>query len=107
MELSSVIRACDWDWIIKSVAAQSHFHGRKITNRQVSKFVRLSSDSCTTFPPLESDRIVVNLSGEELNQATVSVLSKGLNFAPAPKFIPVKEIVSGVEQAINVLLWLV
>ena len=45
----------------------------------------------------------MNLSGEELNEATVSVLSNGLNFAPAPKFIPVKEIVSGVEQAINVL----
>lgn len=43
-------------------------------------------------------KTVINLSGMVLSDDAVSVLQKGLNFAPTPKFTPVAKIVSAVEQ---------
>ena len=39
------------------------------------------------------ERWVVNLSSKMLTTSQMNVLAKGLNFAPAPRSIPVKEIV--------------
>ncbi|XP_026747573.1 uncharacterized protein LOC113508689 [Trichoplusia ni] len=43
---------------------------------------------------------VVNLSSKELSEDTVSVLSRGLNFAPTPRRIPVEDIITNIENTI-------
>ena len=48
------------------------------------------------------DRLVVNLSSKSLSDTQKRVLAKGLKFAPAPKSIPVKEIVTNVESGLRV-----
>ena len=43
---------------------------------------------------------VVNLSSKKLSTSQLPVLSRGLNFAPSPQFIPKAHIVASVEAAI-------
>ena len=45
-------------------------------------------------------RWVVNLSSKPLTSAEKSILERGLNFAPAPKNVPVPQMVAGVEQGL-------
>lgn len=47
------------------------------------------------------ERWVVNLSSKKISTRQKAVLSKGLNFAPAPKCIPTKEIVASVDSALK------
>ena len=47
------------------------------------------------------ERHVVNLSSKQLTTSQLQVLSRGLNFAPTPKFIPKAHIVASVEAAIT------
>ncbi len=47
------------------------------------------------------DRLVVNLSSKSLSDAQKRVLAKGMKFAPAPKSIPTKEIVTNVESGLR------
>ena len=46
------------------------------------------------------DKWVVNMPSRLLSTAEKSALAKGLNFAPAPKRIPVPDIVAGVEESL-------
>ncbi|XP_047110092.1 uncharacterized protein LOC124784849 [Schistocerca piceifrons] len=43
--------------------------------------------------------VVINLTNKELDKAKQEVLSKGLNFAPVPRILPKRDIISGIEQA--------
>ena len=47
------------------------------------------------------DRWVVNLSGHSLTEDERRVLEKGLNFAPAPRRVPVLDVVTAVENALK------
>ena len=47
---------------------------------------------------LTDDRQVVNMSSKTLSTPQKSILGKGLNFGPAPKWIPVPQLVVTVEQ---------
>ncbi|KAJ4437895.1 hypothetical protein ANN_13834 [Periplaneta americana] len=102
LQLTSALHPQDWEWIDSSTTEQEQLYRRKATTRQNDKFNRLSVANQVT-PPLDSDRVVVNLTGKTLDPNQVSVLGKGLNFALAPKKPPLKEIISGVEQAIHKL----
>jgi hypothetical protein len=44
---------------------------------------------------------VINLSSKELSPAQQSILSKGLNFAPAPRKVPIPQIVASVESGLR------
>ena len=46
------------------------------------------------------EQFVVNLSSKQLTMPQMQVLSRGLNFAPTPRFIPKAHIVASVETAI-------
>ena len=46
-------------------------------------------------------QIVKNLSSKELDESTISVLSKGMNFAPTPINIPTETIIGSVEECIR------
>jgi hypothetical protein len=54
-------------------------------------------------PPRDNKKIVVNLSEVRLEEAAGSALSKGVNYAVAPAFVPVKDILCGVQKAIGAL----
>ena len=43
---------------------------------------------------------VVNLSKQTLDDSTIEVLNKGFNFAPAPRKIPIEEIITNVEDCL-------
>ena len=52
---------------------------------------------------MNKNKWVINLSSRPLNDAEVSLLEKGLNFAVTPTTIPATEIVAKVETAIRTL----
>ena len=66
--------------------------------RQKMKFDALLSRQTLERQP--NDRHVVNLSSRKLSASQVQALSRGLNFAPSPQFIPKAHIVASVEAAI-------
>ena len=50
-----------------------------------------------------NQRTVINLSDHPLSASENSLLSKGLNFAPAPRTIPIETYISKVEPVISTL----
>ena len=47
------------------------------------------------------EKVVVNVWNQNLDDATISVLKKGFNFAVAPNRISTEDIISGMEAAIR------
>ena len=47
------------------------------------------------------EQFVVNLSSKQLTMPQMQVLSRGLNFAPTPRFIPKAHIVASMKTAIT------
>ena len=47
------------------------------------------------------DRWVVNMSSRDLSIPEKSILSKGLNFVPAPKRIPILHIIAAIKSGLN------
>jgi hypothetical protein len=67
--------------------------------RQVKKFDALFTKQMNLRQPC--DRQVVNLSSKKLNTSQISVLSRGLNFAPAPKSVPTAHFIANIEAGIK------
>ena len=72
---------------------------RKTKTRQKRKFEVLVQRNDPR--PQTKARWIVNLSSKTLSDDQKRVLSHGMNFAPAPRKIPVPEIVSTVESALR------
>jgi hypothetical protein len=53
--------------------------------------------------PPDNWRTDINLSKVPLEEAAYCALSKGLNYTVAPRFIPINDILCGVEKAIRIL----
>ena len=68
-------------------------------NRQKKKFDALLLKKRLKQRP--DERFVVNLSSKQLTTPQMQVLSRSLNFAPTPRFIPKAHIVASVETAIS------
>jgi hypothetical protein len=100
LRLAAFLSPLDWEYIDKTTTIQGERSFSNHTERQTAKYDRLTLQKKTP-PEIDRDRIVVNLTEENLDETTISVLSKGLNFAPSPKSIPYTDIIGGVEQAIN------
>jgi hypothetical protein len=73
---------------------------RHDTDRLKKKLLRLSPRRDTVQEP-DKNRLVINLTEEDLDEATISVFSQGLNFAPAPNSTPYAEFMGGIEQAVR------
>ena len=70
--------------------------------RQKRKFDHMMRRTAEgTRPRQPDDRWIVNLSSRTLSAAEREVLARGLNFAPAPRRIPVTEIVTAVEDGLR------
>jgi len=69
--------------------------------RQSQKFARLSKNQHpVTEAPIKT---VINLSEQKLEDGTLSLLQKGLNYAVAPRNPPIEEILVGTEKAVRSL----
>ena len=73
----------------------------KCKSRQKRKFERLLNRSRGKRAGGSSERWVVNLSNKQLQPDELSVLEKGLNFAPTPNRVPYKEMVAAVENGLR------
>lgn len=96
--MSNVLHLEDWDTVdrLSFTAATKKFQSKE--EKLKKKFEKLASKK---NPSSTAKKTVINLSKVELDQATTEVLSKGLNFAMAPKRIPAEEVICGVEIAIR------
>ena len=67
----------------------------------------MRQEQASVSPPtpsfVDKSNWVVNLSSRSLNEAEVSLLKKGLNFAVTPADIPATEIIAKVESAVRQL----
>ena len=91
-----------------SVNTQRVFNATK--DRQRRKFLKLVQEKQASVSPhvnltpqVDKNKWVINLSSRPLNDAEISLLEKGLNFAVTPTTIPATEIVAKVETAIRTL----
>ena len=90
------------------VNTQRVFNATK--DRQQRKFLKLVQEKQASVSPhvdltprVDKNKWVINLSSRPLNDAEVSLLEKGLNFAVTPTTIPATDIVAKVETAIRTL----
>lgn len=67
------------------------------------KFQNLQNRSNPPQREFSNQRTVINLSGHNLSDSEKNLLSKGLNFAPTPRYIPIETYISKVEPVIQSL----
>lgn len=90
----------DWNNSERISVARVEMVVRRITWKQMNKFERLNMRTGTE-EVVGKERMIINLSSEQLDEAMESVLPKGLNFVVAPKKLPIKETVHCLEVAIK------
>lgn len=105
-ELTHAVRPQDLEALESHRRIATDNEKNKAKERQKRKFDTLNLEhGCARRHDRQrmtsSDRLVVNLSSKSLSDAQKRVLAKGLKFAPAPKSIPVKEIVMNVESGLR------
>ncbi|XP_046406364.1 uncharacterized protein LOC124171266 [Ischnura elegans] len=104
LELGATLTATDWEKIDKISFESSRALETTHRESQIKKYVKLNSRQ---HPKLESgpdkDRSIVNLTDLHIDDATTSVLAKGLNFAITPRDIPREKIITEVETGIRIL----
>ena len=71
----------------------------KTKERHKRKFDKLLTEQ--SHPQSYGSRRVVNLSTKQFDESHISALSKGLNFAPAPRKVPTAHLVTTIEAAIR------
>ena len=71
----------------------------KTKERHKRKFDKLLTEQ--SHPQSYGSCRFVNLSTKQLNESRISALSKGLNFAPAPRKVPIAHLVTTIEAAIR------
>ena len=87
----------------KPLEQWARWHGNrvheKVKERQRKKFDnRMQGKRWRQRTNLDKNRLVVNLSSQQLTEAQRDVLALGLNFATSPKRIPVEDIIARTEQ---------
>ncbi|XP_046406284.1 uncharacterized protein LOC124171189 [Ischnura elegans] len=98
--LSTKLSPSDWEFIDRITMATAESLLTQETERLNKKFDHLQARR-PKAPAIDQKRVVVNLTDTEIDDSTRAVLSKGLNFAPAPHKIPIKDIIGGIEQAVR------
>ena len=79
--------------------ARSRYESKVSRSRMRRKFERLVR-RCNEDVQKQG-KWVVNLSSKELSQPEQSVLSKGLNFTPVPKWVPISRFVVAIENGLQ------
>ncbi|XP_049958226.1 uncharacterized protein LOC126474793 [Schistocerca serialis cubense] len=90
----------EWWQVTKKARFYKDWFSDYSAMKQKQKFEKLAVTVKKEDATVAPKRVVVNLLSEVLDEAAVSVLCKGLNFATTPKRIPVEEILSAVEASL-------
>ncbi|XP_075980176.1 uncharacterized protein LOC142979382 isoform X1 [Anticarsia gemmatalis] len=75
----------------------SETHERKFSKEYNRRYVEKNTSPAVPDPLTKT---VVNLSNVSLDQPTMNILAKGMNFALTPKRIPFESVISSVEETI-------
>ncbi|KAG8235747.1 hypothetical protein J437_LFUL016162 [Ladona fulva] len=102
LRLASLMSPRDWERVDRATMAQEEVQWKKTTDRQTKKYKHLA-ETKPCQQKLNPDRVVINLTSDDIDEATTSILMKGLNFAPAPTTIPYQDFIGSDEQAIRSL----
>ena len=98
MTLEAVLLPQDYQRVTSpsyAAAERTHASAKLKQTRKLSKLT--NSKKRPELHPQGLDRWVVNLTGHPLTAPQRNVLSKGLNFAPAPTRVPVVDTIAAVE----------
>ncbi|XP_047103567.1 aquaporin NIP1-4-like [Schistocerca piceifrons] len=87
----------EWDQVDGASWSQAECIRKKSTACQPAKFEHLNYKEHQN----EDMCMVINMSDKQLDEATLKVLRKGLNFAVTPRNVPVTAFISAVGQANN------
>jgi hypothetical protein len=90
----------DWSLIDHLTFNKANQRGEENKARQLHKFASLLKMQQKTRIPKET---VINLSGQSLDDGLLSLLQKGLNYAITPCNVPIEELLTGVEKAVQAL----
>ncbi|XP_062557778.1 uncharacterized protein LOC134222636 [Armigeres subalbatus] len=74
---------------------------KQIHNKKLHSLAHAQKPKKTICSPQNIENFVVNLSSEQLTPNECDLLNKGLNFAMAPQYAPLADIVSNIESAIQ------
>jgi hypothetical protein len=101
LQLANTLTTSDWRLIDQLTFNKAAFVGDGHKARQSRKFTRLTKNQLPGTEELKNT--VINLSNQELDEGTVSLLQKGLNYAVAPRAPPIEEFLTGIEKAVRSL----
>jgi len=90
----------DWSLIDQLTFNKANRTGEENKTRQLYKFARLLKTQQKTRI---SKGTVINLNGQSLDDGLLSLLQKGLNYAVTPRNVPIEELLTGVEKAVQAL----
>ena len=90
----------DWSLIDQLTFNKANRTGEENKTRQLYKFARLLKTQQKTRI---SKGTVINLNGQSLDDGLLSLLQKGLNYAITPRNVPIEELLTGVEKAVQAL----
>jgi hypothetical protein len=102
LRLAQDLFADDWDLIDRITTEKALCTADDIRATLCRKLKHLHKTQHPPRPP-ENKKIVVNLSEVALKEAACLALSKGLNIAVSPAFVPIKDILCRVEKATGAL----
>ena len=98
--LPSRLSESDWSLIDRLTFNKAARIGEDNKAIQLHKFVRLHTTQQEIRTPKET---VFNPSGQNLDDGLHSLLRKGLNYAVTPRSIPIEDMLTGVEKAVQPL----
>jgi len=99
LRLANTLTTSHWHLIDQLTFNKATYVGDDHKARQSQKFVRLCKNQ---HPVTEAPKnTVINLSNQKLEDGTLSLLQKGLNYAVAPQTPPIEEILVGIEKAVR------
>ena len=108
--ITATLKANEASDILEKIRVNTQRVFNATKDRQQRKFLKLVQEKQASVSPrvkltsqVDKSKWVINLSSRPLNDAEVSLLEKGLNFAVTPTTIPATEIVAKVETAIRTL----
>ncbi|XP_055837264.1 uncharacterized protein LOC129905732 [Episyrphus balteatus] len=90
----------DFDFCDAVIYNQSEKIAERSNSRHIKKYKKLEAKVSNTKILCNGDT-VKNLSSKELDESSISVLAKGMNFAPTPLNIPTESIIGSVEECLR------
>src|SRR5215469_1292483 len=101
LRLASLLSESDWSLIDRLTFNKATRTGEDSKASQLQKFTRLHETQHQNIRKPKDT--VINLSGHILDDGLHSLLQKGLNYAVTPRNLPIEDLLTGVEKAVQSL----